>query len=299
MKMFLPGGPPPFPEKRTTNKLERLIKARQDSSSSPPPVPQGRQDFPSTKGQQVVVNKVTMQDSKPGVVEEVRTLTSKRRIPTPRKSVSSSTETLEGMMSSRKSVDILNEVSLEDADTSSFVLISAPIRDRSDFLPKFIQSIHSLDYPKENIGLHFILNDCVENSKGVLENLKKTYGVPFRFFVIEEHNLNAPQDKRSSVRLKHIYRNLALLRTKTMDLAVKYDADCLIVECVCSDESIHRARMENRQRHIPGWHELDWDDVESVKSYFAPWDETRLVVDTVALLDENVNTVLDWLRNPK
>ena len=89
------------------------------------------------------------------------------------------------------------------------------------------------------------------------------------------------------------------IRSSWKQLTVKYDADCLIVECVCSDESIHRARMENRQRHIPGWHELDWDDVESVKSYFAPWDETRLVVDTVALLDENVNTVLDWLRNPK
>ena len=29
----------------------------------------------------------------------------------------------------------------------------------------------------------------------------------------------------------------------------------------CRDAELHRARVEGRQRQIPGWYELDWDHV--------------------------------------
>ena len=47
------------------------------------------------------------------------------------------------------------------------------------------------------------------------------------------------------------------IRSSWKQLAAQYDADWLVVECICSDESVHRARLKKRQRHIPGWHELD------------------------------------------
>ena len=89
------------------------------------------------------------------------------------------------------------------------------------------------------------------------------------------------------------------IRLSWKQLATKYDADWLVVECICSDESVHRARLKKRQRQIPGWHELSWSDVEFVKSYYAPWDEPRLIVDAVDLLEENLKMVLDWLKNTK
>lgn len=39
-------------------------------------------------------------------------------------------------------------------------------------------------------------------------------------------------------------------------LARTYGTRLRIVECVCSDETLHRARLEIRQRGIPGWPEL-------------------------------------------
>jgi hypothetical protein len=35
------------------------------------------------------------------------------------------------------------------------------------------------------------------------------------------------------------------------------------------------------------------------KSYFLPWEETRLVVNAILLVDENLKTVLDWLGSKK
>lgn len=31
-----------------------------------------------------------------------------------------------------------------------------------------------------------------------------------------------------------------------------------VIECVCTDEEVHRSRVEGRIRGIPGWHEIDW-----------------------------------------
>lgn len=87
------------------------------------------------------------------------------------------------------------------------------------------------------------------------------------------------------------------IRSSWKQLAVKHDADWLVIECICSDKNVHRVRLKKRQRHIPGWHELDWADVVSVESYFAPWDEARLVVDAVVPVGENLKTILDWLKS--
>jgi predicted kinase len=89
------------------------------------------------------------------------------------------------------------------------------------------------------------------------------------------------------------------IRSTWKQLAAKYDAEWLVIECICSDECIHRERLKSRQRSIPDWHELDWADVESVKSYFTLWNEPRLVVDAMQSVDENLKMILDWLENKK
>lgn len=86
------------------------------------------------------------------------------------------------------------------------------------------------------------------------------------------------------------------VRAEWRALAGQYGAVWRVVECVCSDEAVHRARLATRQRHIPGWHELTWAEVERVRGYYAPWGEERLVVDAVNPLSVNVQTVLTYLR---
>ena len=78
------------------------------------------------------------------------------------------------------------------------------------------------------------------------------------------------------------------------ELSEKYHAKWIVIECACSDESLHRSRLAVRKRNIPGWHELEWSDIEKVKQYYQPWDEDRLVLDMANPLDENISRVKSY-----
>lgn len=87
------------------------------------------------------------------------------------------------------------------------------------------------------------------------------------------------------------------IRQEWHDLANRYQAKWRVIECVCSDEAIHRQRLVARQRGIPGWHELTWDEVERVRAYYALWSEERLVVDMTRPLTDNIKVVLTYLTH--
>jgi len=70
-------------------------------------------------------------------------------------------------------------------------------------------------------------------------------------------------------------------------LAGQYNADCRVIECICSDETLHRARLKERKRNIPGWHELEWSEVERVKQSYSSWEGERLVLDMTNSFNEN------------
>lgn len=78
------------------------------------------------------------------------------------------------------------------------------------------------------------------------------------------------------------------IRSTWRQLSKQYDADWRVIECICSDESIHRARLQDRKRNIPGWHELEWSEVERVKQYYLPWEGEHLVLDMVQPFPENL-----------
>ena len=67
------------------------------------------------------------------------------------------------------------------------------------------------------------------------------------------------------------------IRVTWQQLSIQYGADCRVLECICSNERLHRSRLKGRQRNIPGWHELEWSEVERVKQYYLPWEGERLV----------------------
>jgi predicted kinase len=87
------------------------------------------------------------------------------------------------------------------------------------------------------------------------------------------------------------------IRAQWRNLAQAYGADWRVIECVCSDTAVHRARLNGRQRHIPGWHELTWADVGRVRGYYEPWAEERLVVDGVRPFPNNLQAVLTYLQH--
>ena len=80
------------------------------------------------------------------------------------------------------------------------------------------------------------------------------------------------------------------IRNTWHQLSEQYDADWRVIECICSDEYLHRSRLKDRKRNIPGWHELEWTEVERVKQYYSPWEGERLVLDMVRSFEENLFT---------
>jgi predicted kinase len=89
-----------------------------------------------------------------------------------------------------------------------------------------------------------------------------------------------------SVILDSVAGSLAI-RRKWLQLAGQYQADYRVIECICSDEVLHRSRLKERRRHIPGWHELEWSEVERVRQYYVAWEGERLVLDMIQPLNEN------------
>ena len=78
------------------------------------------------------------------------------------------------------------------------------------------------------------------------------------------------------------------IRDTWRQMSKRYSANWRVIECVCSDEAIHRARLGMRKRNIPGWHELDWADVEKVKKYYAIWEDKHLILDMLYPFEENL-----------
>lgn len=67
------------------------------------------------------------------------------------------------------------------------------------------------------------------------------------------------------------------------------------VHVICSDPTLHRARLEGRTPAYPGVDEPTWEAVSARNAGFADWDERRLVVDTVEPLDKVVTRVVEAL----
>jgi adenylate kinase family enzyme len=76
----------------------------------------------------------------------------------------------------------------------------------------------------------------------------------------------------------------------------RYGARLDLIECVCSDEAVHRARIEGRVRGIPGWHEVGWDHVERMRAETTPLAADRLTVDAMAPVEDNFRRVLEYLE---
>jgi predicted kinase len=79
------------------------------------------------------------------------------------------------------------------------------------------------------------------------------------------------------------------------ETADQFSARLSLIECVCSDEAVHRARIEGRVRGIPGWHEVGWDHVERMRAEILPLTADRLIVDAMEPVEYNLRRVLSYI----
>jgi len=69
-------------------------------------------------------------------------------------------------------------------------------------------------------------------------------------------------------------------RAAWRSLAAKYRADLKLIECVCTDEAVHRQRIEARIRNIAGMPEVTWARVLERRNEYEGWTDARLILDT-------------------
>jgi predicted kinase len=85
-------------------------------------------------------------------------------------------------------------------------------------------------------------------------------------------------------------------RAAWRNLAAKHRVSLKIIECVCSDETMHRQRIESRVRSIAPTHELTWARLLQRRAEYEAWTDPRLVLDTARtspaqLLAQSLNYV--------
>jgi predicted kinase len=72
-------------------------------------------------------------------------------------------------------------------------------------------------------------------------------------------------------------------RAAWRNLAAKHRVTLKIIECVCSDETMYRQRIESRVRSIAGTHELTWARLLQRRAEYEAWTDPRLVLDTARI----------------
>jgi predicted kinase len=78
--------------------------------------------------------------------------------------------------------------------------------------------------------------------------------------------------------------------------ATQESADFLLISTRCSDQTLHRSRIEGRARRIPNWYELDWEQVErSAANWDAPTD-ADLELDTAEDRSQTLRRITAFLN---
>ena len=85
-------------------------------------------------------------------------------------------------------------------------------------------------------------------------------------------------------------------RAQWYGLAGRRGVPLVWLEVVCSDPGLHRRRLENRQRDLPGFPEPSWHSLAARRTEPGSWNDERLVLDSAEALEPNVEKALDHLR---
>ncbi|HTL32524.1 MAG TPA: AAA family ATPase [Kofleriaceae bacterium] len=80
-------------------------------------------------------------------------------------------------------------------------------------------------------------------------------------------------------------------------LAARHRAKLRVIECICSDELLHRRRLEARRRGLaPAFREPTWNDVVKRRGEWIPWKRPTLRIDAAHSLAANARRATSWLR---
>ncbi len=151
------------------------------------------------------------------------------------------------------------------------VMIGCPVRNRAWILPEYLRCLEAIDYPHEKIRYCFIINDCVDETQGILENFAQSRPAAVRLLIDNSKIQGYKRGEYSFQRLAHL-RNLLLNEFMHSDCDYLFSVDsdvlvtsntlidlinnnCDIVSClVCNghelgNTSLYNVLAKNQQGH--------------------------------------------------
>lgn len=85
-------------------------------------------------------------------------------------------------------------------------------------------------------------------------------------------------------------------RTVANETAMRHNANFCAIYCFNSDDDVWRKRMEKRVQYVPGWRPVGWEDVQRMRTYYQPWGDNALVLDSMRPPEENFALALEQIR---
>jgi predicted kinase len=89
----------------------------------------------------------------------------------------------------------------------------------------------------------------------------------------------------------------AEIRQQWRALAESHHARFLAIECTCTDQELHRQRVESREESIPGWPRPDWAHVIAMRGRYESWASARLVLDATRSREENLAAIWSYFTD--
>lgn len=86
-----------------------------------------------------------------------------------------------------------------------------------------------------------------------------------------------------------------IFREKVEQVAKGVRAELKLIECICTDESLLRERVERRGRDLPDYRARDWETFQRERAGYERPAGPRLVVDTAEVPAINVRKVMSYL----
>jgi predicted kinase len=87
------------------------------------------------------------------------------------------------------------------------------------------------------------------------------------------------------------------LRIVASDIAKQRGAHFKAIYCSCSDDRVWRERMEKRSLAAdPDWNMATWADVLRMRTYYEPWGDNALAIDSLKPPKDNFQRALDYIR---
>lgn len=86
------------------------------------------------------------------------------------------------------------------------VMIGCPVRNRAWILPRYLEHISRLEYPRDKLEYCFIINNCTDDTRQILEDFARKQSIPVKLVIADF------QDKAGHTRGNYSFNRLAWLR---------------------------------------------------------------------------------------